>query len=108
MSEQKWVRSSLRSLSKRLTDAGHPVSPPTVGRLLTDLNYALRVNAKKLEARSDHADRDTQFSYIAAQRQVFLDAALPIISVDQEERADRQLQECRSGLGTASRGGQCS
>jgi hypothetical protein len=86
MSEQKWVRSSLRSLSKRLTDAGHPVSPPTVRRLLADLNYALRVNAKKLEARSDHADRDTQFSYIAAQRQLFLDAALPIISVDTKKK----------------------
>jgi hypothetical protein len=33
MSEQKWVRSSLRQLSRRLKDAGHPASPPTVGRL---------------------------------------------------------------------------
>src|SRR6476620_8550913 len=65
MSDQKWVRSSLRQLSTRLGDAGHPVSPPTVGRLLLDLDYALHVNAKKLEARSDHADRDAQFSYIA-------------------------------------------
>lgn len=37
MSEQQWVRSSLRQLSTRLCDAGHPVSPPTVGRLLDDL-----------------------------------------------------------------------
>jgi Rhodopirellula transposase DDE domain len=33
MSEQKWVRCSLRQLSRRLKDAGHPASPPTVGRL---------------------------------------------------------------------------
>jgi hypothetical protein len=86
MCEQKWVRSSLRSLSTRLGAAGHPVSPPTVARLLADLDYALHVNAKKLEARSDHADRDAQFTYIAAQRQAFLDAHLPIISVDTKKK----------------------
>jgi hypothetical protein len=68
MSNQKWVRSSLRPLSTCLGDAGHKVSPPTVGRLLADLDYAMHVNAKKVEARSDHADRDMQFSSIAAQR----------------------------------------
>jgi len=86
MSEQKWVRSSLRQLSTRLGDAGHPLSPPTVARLLTDLAYALHVNAKKVEARSGHADRDAQFSYIAAQRQAFRDAGLPIISVDTKKK----------------------
>ena len=86
MSDQKWVRSSLRQLSTRLGDAGHPVSPPTVGRLLLDLDYALHVNAKKVEARSDHADRDAQFNYIAAQRQAFADAHLPIISVDTKKK----------------------
>jgi len=76
----------LRSLSKQLSDGGHTVSPPTVGRLLLDLDYALHVNAKKLEARSDHTDRDTQFTYIAAQRQAFRDAGLPIISVDTKKK----------------------
>jgi hypothetical protein len=86
MSDQKWVRSSLRQLSTRLGDAGHPVSPPTVGRLLVDLDYALHVNAKKVEARSDHGERDAQFSYIAAQRQAFADAHPPIISVDTKKK----------------------
>jgi hypothetical protein len=54
--------------------------------LLTDLEYALHVNAKKVEARSDHADRDAQFSYIAAQRQAFRDTNLPIISVDTKKK----------------------
>jgi hypothetical protein len=70
----------------RLAAAGHPVSPPTVGRLLTALGYALHVNAKKREARADHADRDTQFAYIAAQRQAFQAAGLPIISVDTKKK----------------------
>ena len=45
-----------------------PVSPPTVGRLLKDLGYSLHVNAKKIEASSNHPDRDQQFDYIAVQR----------------------------------------
>jgi Rhodopirellula transposase DDE domain len=85
-SEQKWVRSSLRTLSRRLCEAGHAVSPPTVGRLLRTLDYALHVNAKKIEARATHPDRNAQFDYIAAQRQEFTDAARPIISVDTKKK----------------------
>jgi len=86
MSEQKWVRSSLRQLSTRLSDAGHPASPPTVGRLLEDLGYALHVNAKKAEASAAHVDRNAQFAHITAQRQVFQAAGLPIISVDTKKK----------------------
>ncbi len=86
MSAQRWVRSSLRTLSGRLHAAGHGVSPPTVGRLLTKLGYALRVNAKRVEARAGHPDRDAQFAYIAEQRQAFADAGRPILSVDTKKK----------------------
>jgi hypothetical protein len=86
MGDQKWVRSSLRSLSRQLGAAGHPVSHQTVGRLLKDRDYALHVNAKKIEARSTHPDRDAQFAYIATQRQAFAAAGLPIISVDTKKK----------------------
>ena len=65
MTAQKWVRSSLRTLSAKLEAAGHAISPPTVGRLLRKLDYSLHVNAKKLEASSNHPDRGRQFDYIA-------------------------------------------
>jgi Rhodopirellula transposase DDE domain len=86
LSEQKWVRSSLRTLSARLCDAGHAVSAPTVGRLLKGLGYALHVNAKQLEARSQHPDRHAQFDYLAQQRQAFTAAGRPIISVDTKKK----------------------
>lgn len=86
MSEQKWVRSSLRQLSRRLKDAGHAASPPTVARLLDEMGYALHVNAKKLEASATHADRNTQFDYIAQQRHTFHAAHNPIISVDTKKK----------------------
>ena len=86
MTSQKWVRSSLRSIRDRLAAVGHPVSSPTVGRLLKDLGYSLRVNSKKIEASSNHPDRDQQFDYIAVQRAAFSVARLPILSVDTKKK----------------------
>lgn len=86
MSEQKWVRSSLRHLSQRLQEVGHPASAPTVGRLLRKLGYSLRVNVKKHEASAAHPDRHQQFEVIQSQKQVFAAAGWPIISVDTKKK----------------------
>ena len=86
MTAQKWVRSSLRTLSAKLEAAGHAVSPPTVGRLLRKLDYSLHVNTKKMEASSNHPDRGRQFDYIAVQRATFTAAGLPIISADSKKK----------------------
>lgn len=86
MTEQKWVRSSLRSLSERLSQAGHSISAPTVSRLLKAHDYSLRVNAKEKDPRSQHPDRDSQFRYIATQKQHFMASGDPIISVDTKKK----------------------
>ena len=86
MSTQKWVRSSLRTLSERLKEAGHALSPPTVGRLLRKLDYSLHVNSKQLEARSNHPDRDVQFAHIDEQIATCTAAGQPIISVDSKKK----------------------
>jgi len=91
MTGQIWVRSSLRSLRDRLEAVGHPVSAPTVGRLLKDLDYALHVNAKKREASSNHPDRDQQFDYIAVQRATFTAAGLPILSIDSKKKLRHEV-----------------
>jgi hypothetical protein len=79
------VRSSLRQLSRRLGEAGHAASPPTVGRLLRDRDYVPRVNSKQ-EAGADHPDRGEQFRYLEAQKQAFLSAGQPVISVDTKKK----------------------
>ena len=86
MTTQKWVRSSLRTLSAKLEAAGHAVSVPTVARLLRKLDYSLHVNAKKTEASSNHPDREQQFEYIAVQRAIFTAAGLPILSIDTKKK----------------------
>ena len=91
MTGQIWVRSSLRNLCHRLTAIGHPVSPPTVGRLLKGLGYSLRVNAKKIEAASNHPDRNQQFEYIADQRATFTRASRPILSIDAKKKLRHEV-----------------
>jgi hypothetical protein len=86
MSERKWVRASLRSLSRRLAEGGHPASPPTVRRLLDDQGYRLHANTKQLESSAAHPDRDQQFGYITERRQAFGAAGLPEISVDTKKK----------------------
>src|SRR5437763_637243 len=86
MSEQKWIRSSLRRLGEQLEKIGHEISPPTVGRLLKKLGFSLKANLKKNESGQDHPDRDQQFNYIAEQKSAFKAAGLPIISVDAKKK----------------------
>src|SRR5438045_2547918 len=86
MSAQKWVRASLRHLSRGLGEAGHPASPPTVRRLLDAQGYRLHANAKQLDAGAAHPDRDQQFGHIAEQRRVFGEAGLPQLSVDTKKK----------------------
>jgi len=86
MGKQRWVRSSLRHLSGRLTAGGHPVSKGTVARLLKDMGFSLRTNKRKQGTSRRCPERDEQFRYIASQRQTFAAMGLPIISVDTKKR----------------------
>ena len=89
-------RSSLAHLSTTLTAQGHAVSRPTVSRLLRRLGYSPKVNARRCEARSSPAERETQFQHIAAERARFAAAGEPIISVDTKKKgAGRQLPQRR-------------
>lgn len=89
-------RSSLAHLSAMLTTRGHAVSRPTVSRLLRQLGYLPKVNARRCEARSSPAERGAQFEHIAAQRARFAAAGDPIISVDTKKKgAHRQLPQRR-------------
>jgi hypothetical protein len=81
----RWTSKSTSHLAQALTAAGHPVSPDTVGRLLTGLGYSLQATAKQLEG-SQHADRDAQFGYLAERVAEFLSSGDPVISVDSKKK----------------------
>jgi hypothetical protein len=79
----KWKHKSLRRLSAALGEA-HPVSPPTVGRLLDALEYSRKVNHKALAGSSPY--RDEQFDYLQAQKQAFVERGWPVLYVDTKKR----------------------
>jgi Rhodopirellula transposase DDE domain len=85
MGHQRWVRSSIRNLSKILSEQGHPIGHGAVARLLYKLGYSLQVNKKK-QAGAQHPDRDKQFKYIAEIRARFFNEGLPVISIDTKKK----------------------
>jgi Rhodopirellula transposase DDE domain len=85
MKVRKFVRRSLRKLSKDLQRCGHRASHTTVGKLLHDEDYAPRANRKRY-ASSRHPERDRQFRYIAQLKRTWLAAGLPVISIDAKKK----------------------
>ena len=81
----KWTRRTTEKIADELASAGIDVSANTVGKLLKGLGYRLRSNAKKLNRKKDPG-RDAQFNYIAAMRDRFAHAGLPVVSVDAKHR----------------------
>jgi len=85
MTGLKWTRRTTRKIAKQLRSLGIRVSHNTVGRLLRDMDFSLRVNHKKLSHGSG-VDRDAQFQYIRELRQAFTAQGDPIISVDTKKK----------------------
>ena len=106
MTEQKWVRSSLRRLSGQLAAEGHPASVHTVGRLLREMGFSLKANQRK-QGRSGCPERDEQFRLIAAQKQCFISGQLAHHQYRyKKEGIDRSFQEQGEDVVQASGGGQ--
>src|ERR1035437_5873178 len=81
----KWSRRTTRKIAEQLTTLGIAVSKNTVGRLLKQLKFKLRVNRKQI-ASTKNPDRNQQFLYIGQQRERFVNQGLPIISVDTKKK----------------------
>ena len=82
-SDEKWVRSRLRGLSKALKGRA---CPTTIGRLLRAQKYGLRSHRKVLHTGKQHVERDRQFRHIAEQREEFRRTGDPRISVDTKKK----------------------
>jgi hypothetical protein len=85
MTEQTWVRSSIRTIRDRLVEKGHKVGRCTVHRLLKKLGFSLRAN-KKRRSGSQCPGRAEQFRYIASQRKAFTEAGWPVVSIDTKKK----------------------
>ena len=86
----KWTRKTTGKIAQQLRRAGIRVSAKTVGRLLKQMNFSLRLNLKCLESGQskppDPRQRDLQFRYIRGQIRSYKANAMPVISVDTKSR----------------------
>jgi hypothetical protein len=85
MSDAKYVRTSLQTLSDGLRDLGHLACPTTVAELLRHQGYNLRVNVKRFTG-PPHPDRDVQFCYLSGLIDEFRRVGLPVLSVDSKKK----------------------
>ena len=81
----KWSRRTTRKIAAELTALGIVVSKNTVGRLLKEMDFKLRVNRKQI-ASTKNPVRNQQFLHIGEQRERFVNRGLPIISVDTKKK----------------------
>jgi len=86
----KWTRKTTGKIAQQLRRARIRVSAKTVGRLLKQMNFSLRLNLKCLESGQskppDPRQRDLQFRYIRSQIRSYKANAMPVISVDTKSR----------------------
>lgn len=81
----RWTCKSTPRLAKELVAQGHPVSQRTVCDLLAELDYSLQATRKTHEG-GHQADRDAQFSHIAATAAQYQTAGDPVVSVDTKKK----------------------
>ncbi len=72
-------------MAQALSKRQYRIGRTTVRRLLKKLEYGLLANRKSLTGRS-HPDRDRQFRYLKRVKKLFLEAGLPVISVDTKDK----------------------
>lgn len=85
MSRRKWSRRDTRALSQDMKAQGVPICPNTVGIILKDHGYRLRLNRKGI-AETQHPGRNQQFEIIAETRKRFEDEGQPSLSVDTKKK----------------------
>lgn len=86
----KWTRRTTRKIAQQLRRLKIRIGATTVGRLLKDMGFSLRVNQKALESGNKNPPprrvRNRQFKYINKMRKEFAADQRPVISVDTKKK----------------------
>jgi Rhodopirellula transposase DDE domain len=84
--ELKWTNLSRRQIAKRVNELGTPVSRHVVSQLLRKHGYRRRKALKKKTMGPRNPNRNAQFENIARLKKEYLDAGLPVISMDTKKK----------------------
>jgi hypothetical protein len=83
--EVKWTNLSRRQIAGRMSELGTPVSRDVVSQLLRKHGYRKRKALKK-KSMGHHRDRNAQFEKITRLKKKYLNAGLPVISIDTKKK----------------------
>lgn len=83
--EVKWTNLSRRQIARRMSELGTPVSRDVVSQLLRKHGYRKRKALKK-KSMGHHRDRNAQFEKITRLKKKYLNAGLPVISIDTKKK----------------------
>lgn len=81
----QWTNLTRSEIATALGSEGFTVSTTTVDRLLDELGFGLR-KPRKVKTMGECADRDAQFKKIGALKARYLNAGLPVVSLDTKKR----------------------
>jgi hypothetical protein len=84
--EVRWTNLSRRQIAGRVTELGTPVSRHVVSQLLRRHRYRGRKALKKRTMGPRHPDRNAQFENIARLKREYLEAGLPVVSIDTKKK----------------------
>jgi hypothetical protein len=85
MTGLRWTRKTTQKVAVELESLGIEVSANTVGKLLKQMDFSLRVNQKKKSSGSG-PDRNDQFTTIAKLREFCTCEGIPMVSVDAKKK----------------------
>jgi hypothetical protein len=81
----KWTNLSRRQIARRMSELDTPVSRDVVSQLLRKHGYRKRKALKK-KSMGHHRDRNAQFEKITRLKKKYLNAGLPVISIDTKKK----------------------
>ena len=85
-SDVKWTNLSRRQIALRVTELGTPASRHVVSQLLRKHGYRGRKAMKKKTMGPRNPNRNAQFENIARLKNQYLNAGLPVISMDTKKK----------------------
>ena len=82
-----WTNLSLREIANQLSERFEiKANKNVVSDIMEELGYSRQVNQKMEQVGAQHKDRDSQFAYINNKGKLFIEANLPVISVDTKKK----------------------
>jgi hypothetical protein len=81
-----YTTESQRKIVKELAAQGISVHHTTVGKIIESMGYSKQANQKMLQVGETHPDRNAQFEYINKTATDYINAGVPVISVDTKKK----------------------